>query len=73
MNKNPYYVVERIDWSRLRLERGQPFNSTYLMGEFDITQRTAHRDIRYLRKYYGDRLQYDFRDRNYFLNDRQPV
>jgi hypothetical protein len=64
---DPYGVTRRIDWARHRLESGRPFNSTYLVAEFGITQRTAHRDIRYIRQFYGERLQYDHRDRMYFL------
>jgi hypothetical protein len=70
-SNDPYFITHRIDWARSRLETGQPFNSTYLMGEFGITQRTAHRDIRYIRRFYGERLQYDYRDRMYFLKIRQ--
>jgi hypothetical protein len=66
-SSDPYFITHRIDWARSRLEKGQPFNSTYLMAEFEITRRTAMRDIRYIRVFYGDRLQYDYRDRMYFL------
>jgi hypothetical protein len=62
-----YTITRRIDWIRARLEIGHPFNSTYLVAEFGIARRTAYRDIRYLREFYGDRLQYDRDERTFHL------
>lgn len=67
--EDQYNVVRRIDWIRKKLLSGLPFNSTDLTAEFDISVRTAHRDIRFVREeYFGDQLKYDIVNRSYCLS-----
>jgi len=66
---DPYTIVRRIDWIRNHLLYGQSFNSTDVVAEFNVSARTAHRDIRFVREeYFGDQLKYDIVTRSYYLN-----
>jgi DeoR/GlpR family transcriptional regulator of sugar metabolism len=68
MVEDRYNIVRRIDWIRNHLYAGQPFNSTDLMSEFDISARTAYRDIHFVRKeYFVNRLKYNIVERTYYL------
>ena len=66
-NNNPYKVVERIDWERDQLRLGRPLNSTIICEGWGVDVRTALRDIRYLRGFYGEALVYNHRDRAFYL------
>ena len=64
-----YSIVRRIDWISKRLLRGQPFNSTDVAAEFEISARTALRDMRFVRaEYFGNQLKYDIVERSYYLS-----
>ena len=65
---DPYMIVRRIDWIRNRLLHGQPFNSTDVVAEFNISARTEYRDMRFVRnEYFNERLKYDIAARTFYL------
>lgn len=69
-NLDPYRVVKRIDGIRCILEQGKPVNSNVVIEQFAVSWRTAIRDIKYLKSFYGDRLSYDYKDRGFYLDYR---
>jgi hypothetical protein len=64
---NSYKTTIRIDWERARLALGWALNSTIIIAEHGCDVRTALRDIRYLREFYGSKLVYNHKDRAFYL------
>ncbi|GAB6194629.1 hypothetical protein [Desulfocastanea catecholica] len=74
MNKTDdrYSIVRRIDWIKNNLLSGQLFNCSDLAAKFDISTRTAHRDICFVRaEYFKTILKYNTADRSYYLEPKQ--
>lgn len=64
-----YGVVRRIIWIRDQLAMGQIFNATDVAFQFDISLRTAHRDMRFVRdEYFQDRMKFSQEDNSFYLD-----
>ncbi len=63
-----YGVVRRIIWIREQLAMGQIFNATDVAFQFDISLRTAHRDMRFIREEYYPNLIFDKNDNSFYLS-----
>jgi predicted DNA-binding transcriptional regulator YafY len=57
MKTDTYHIIRRLDWIRANLKRG--INCTDIAAEWDCSTKTASRDIRFLRAYYGLKIEYD--------------
>ena len=60
---------ERVSWFHGRIKAGKFPNSGHLVEEFEISRRTAHRIIEYLRERIQAPLEYDRRRRGFYYSD----
>ncbi|MFH0782221.1 MAG: WYL domain-containing protein, partial [Pseudomonadota bacterium] len=60
---------ERVSWFHGRIKSGKFPNSGDLVEEFEISRRTAHRIIEYLRERIQAPLVYDYKRRGFFYSD----
>ena len=60
---------ERVSWFHGRIKAGEFPNSGHLVEEFEISRRTAHRIIEYLRERIQAPLEYDPGRRGFYYSD----
>ena len=60
---------ERFFWFHAQIKAGRYPNTRHLVEEFEITGRTAQRDIEFMRDRFNAPLEYDFRRRGYHYAD----
>lgn len=64
--KDTYHVIRRLEWIKNNLHRG--INCTDIAAQWDTTIKTAQRDIRFLRQFFGLRIGYDSHYKCYTIN-----
>jgi hypothetical protein len=57
MKHDTYHIVRRLDWIKSNLDAG--INCTDIAARWDCSIKTAARDIKFLRNYYGLRIEYN--------------
>jgi predicted DNA-binding transcriptional regulator YafY len=62
--------IDRIVWVVSRLQAGEPLNATRVAERFEISPRTAYRDVEFLRDRCHAPIDYDARQRSYVLTDK---
>jgi hypothetical protein len=66
MKNDTYHVIRRLEWIKNNLHRG--INCTDIAAEWDTTIKTAQRDIRFLRQFFGLQIGYDEHYKCYTIN-----
>jgi predicted DNA-binding transcriptional regulator YafY len=61
--------LRRLFWAIGRLRSGKPLKATDLAGEFEVTVRTAYRDLDFLRDEWGVPLEFDRAKGTYILTE----
>jgi len=69
---NTYAVVIRIETIRKRLTDGGALNCGDIAALFDVSLKTAQRDIEFLRSFYGLTIDYDASRRALYLAAPAP-
>jgi len=65
MKHDTYNIIRRLDWIRTNLDSG--INCTGIAAHWDVSIKTAQRDIKFLRSYYGLRIEYDQQQKYFTL------
>lgn len=72
MKGNLYAVVIRIETIKKRFIDGGAMSCTDIASQFDISPKTAQRDIDFLRTFYGLSIDYDAQARVLYLSAPPP-
>ena len=67
MRQNTYAVVIRLETLKKRFTDGGALNCGDIAALFDISLKTAQRDIDFLRTFYGLSIAYDAKTRAFYL------
>jgi len=59
-----YHIIRRLDWIRAAIESG--INCTDIAAHWDISKKTAQRDIDFLREYYKMNIGYNTKTRKFY-------
>ncbi len=63
-------VSERFFWFELSVKNGEFPNASVLAGRFEVSLKTAQRDIEFMRDRFSCPLEYDKKKKGYFYSDK---
>lgn len=73
MRKSSYININsRLEWITDTLRAGEMINCTIISHRFEVTIKTAQRDINLLRRHFRMRIQYDSKRRSYVFIRHHP-